>query len=458
MSSTTERRSLPRRAVAATTAAGLTAAGLALLPTAPAQAAVTDDVVAGTASWGVSTYLNSASMGRPNPYAAGYGAPAAFDAETRISSWAATGGAVHADGSADLEFSGTSVNFATTSGSWLKIGDLHAELDADGNGTVSGLVSYGMAPGSYPIAYDDSVTHRAPERVDLVDLAGNSAGDRVAEGAGVTWTGLDGTWAAELIDFVDGDDEADSAVPAFPYVTQINEEADRTPSPFSFAVETATPSVEVATTCTSVKGVEVLATGDGFRAVTNPGDAGVYVGVAPAGGLPEVDSREEESAFLATDWVMPSRIVGGAFTSALTVDPADVDPATDYAVYTWQAHAHSNATQDTETPLAIDTAALTSKSPVGLRATVKRPRVMKAGSVLAKVRSTCASATPKGKVRVSYQAKGAPKKVVTKVVRGGEVTVRLPRSKKGKATLSVRYLGNAGFEAAKLTRTFKVRK
>ena len=44
--------------------------------------------LASGAAWGLSNYLNSANFGRPNPSPTNYGAPATFNATTRISTWA----------------------------------------------------------------------------------------------------------------------------------------------------------------------------------------------------------------------------------------------------------------------------------------------------------------------------------------------------------------------------------
>ena len=110
-----------------------------------------------------------------------------------------------------------------------------------------------------------------------------------------------------------------------------------------------TVTASVAGTAT---GAVVTVEGSEFTAVTQEGDAGVYVGIAPAGGLPDVSTQAAASNFLTADWVTPARLADGTFTSTLTVDATKVDRTKSYAVYTWQAHGHSNTTQDTET--AID--------------------------------------------------------------------------------------------------------
>ncbi|WKN47681.1 HtaA domain-containing protein [Nocardioides sp. Arc9.136] len=101
-------------------------------------------------------------------------------------------------------------------------------------------------------------------------------------------------------------------------------------------------------------GVQVAVSGTGFRAVTNAGDNGVYVGLAPAGGMPSTGSQTDQAAFAAAAWVMPQQMPGGAFSTTLLAPTAKLDPTRSYAVYTWQAHTHSNTSQDTQTPVTID--------------------------------------------------------------------------------------------------------
>jgi large repetitive protein len=209
-----------------------------IVASSPAQAA-TGDVTGGTATWGISTYLNAGSFGRPSPLVSGYVAPAAYDATTKLSSWGDASGHVNADGSASLAFSGTSVNFTATGGGWLRLGDLQATLDSAGNGTVSALVAYGLAPGSYPnISYDpEQAPQRGPERVTLVTLAGNSAGATLSDTA-ASWSGLAGSWNPAILAYLQGDG---ATIAAWDYAATITNDGSVTPGPrtalpFSFAV------------------------------------------------------------------------------------------------------------------------------------------------------------------------------------------------------------------------------
>lgn len=213
----------------------LVAASLALLPASSAQAAEPHQPVAGgTATWGTSDYLAASNLGRPNPDPEHYVAPATFNADTKLSTWGNATGSIKLDGSAELKFAGTSVNFAKTSGAWIKFADLEANLDAAGNGTVSAIVSYGMAPGSYPpaIPFDDTNVVRGPQRVVIANLAGNTAADRAVTATTATWTGLDATWAPELLSFVAGATPGE----AFVYHLQFTNSGEFAPLPFTFSV------------------------------------------------------------------------------------------------------------------------------------------------------------------------------------------------------------------------------
>ena len=207
-----------------------------VVATSPAAAA-TGDVTGGTATWGVSTYLNTVAMGRPGPLTSAYVAPASYDSSTKLSTWGTATGTVNTNGSASLSFTGTTVNFTNTGGGWLKLADLQATLDASGNGTVSALVSYGVAAGSYPIPYDSAqAPQRGPERVTVVTLAGNSTGPVRTTGA-ASWSGLAGTWSTDFLAYLQGDG---GSIPAWLYASTITNDASvagpRTASTFAFAV------------------------------------------------------------------------------------------------------------------------------------------------------------------------------------------------------------------------------
>lgn len=115
----------------------------------------------------------------------------------------------------------------------------------------------------------------------------------------------------------------------------------------------AAPAVTAAVSESTATGLVVRVDGTGFRGVTNPGDNGIYVGIAEAGGLPDVSSPENIANFIGATPVWAAQIVDGGFTAYVTVPYSTIDLDKDYAVYTWQAHAHSNTSQDTEKPIDL---------------------------------------------------------------------------------------------------------
>ncbi len=121
----------------------------------------------------------------------------------------------------------------------------------------------------------------------------------------------------------------------------------------------------------------------------------------------------------------------GTIDVTLTADPADLDAQRDYSVYTWQAHAHSNTSQDTETEVAIDWAAL-GLADVASTTTVKvkkKPTTKRRGVLLAKVTGDAGKATGKAVVTAK---KGGKTKKVTKAVTRGKASVTLPKLSRGK--------------------------
>ena len=249
MNTATPSTRLPRW-IAVLVAGALVALG-SVVSVSPAAAA-TGDIVGGSATWGISTYLNAGTFGRPSPLVASYVAPATYSSTTKLSSWGNATGHVNNDGSAALSFAGTSVNFTATGGGWLTLADLQATLDSAGNGTVSALVSYGLAPGTYPnITFDPAqAPQRGPERVTVVTLAGNTAGATVTT-ASASWSGLTGTWSSSFLAYLQGDG---GSIPAWAYASAITNDSavagPRTALPFAFSVNFEGPKTFNAGTAT----------------------------------------------------------------------------------------------------------------------------------------------------------------------------------------------------------------
>lgn len=217
--------------------------------------------------------------------------------------------------------------------------------------------------------------------------------------------------------------------------------ADRAHLYASAATESG-PSVEVATIDTSYAGgLELSVSGTGFTAVTNPGDAGVYVGLAPSGGLPETDDQEDMDKFAAAAWVMPHQMADGTFTVDLVAPTDKLVRGTDYSVYTWQAHSHSNTTQDTETPVSIDWDAL--RAPTTVKGSVaEKPTSSTSGRLRVTVAGAQGSGTPRGTIEVDLVRNGMVKDSLSKRLKGGRATLALPKLAKGEWRIKVRYLGS----------------
>ena len=231
----------------------------------------------GTASWGLSTYLaTTAAMGSINTLPSGYVSPASFDSATSTASWGDGFGTVESDGSATIGFAGASLNYAATGNRWLKLADLEATLDANGNGTVTALVSYGPGVGSYPASsYDPTVAaYRGPSRVNVLTLTGNTAAQFEVDGDTATWTALAGQWHADLDAFLAGDSGA--SIPALSYRSQINNTgAANQPKPITFQLGIRPPAASTVTTLVASPSVAV-ATGTAvtLSATVSPAAAG----------------------------------------------------------------------------------------------------------------------------------------------------------------------------------------
>lgn len=206
--------------------------------------------------------------------------------------------------------------------------------------------------------------------------------------------------------------------------------------------------------------LRLVVAGEGFSAETNPGDSGIYVGLAAAGGMPDVEDREDQDQFAASTWVRPDQMADGTIAVALNADPRSrLDSSVDYAVYTWQAHDHSNPSQDTETPVSLDWQALTAPIDSVTEVSVaKRPKARKRGALDVTVGGDCGSA--EGTVKVQATKKGKVKRTQARLDRG-EARVRLPKLPRGTWRTRVTYRPSAGADQAYATSrdtvTLKVR-
>ncbi len=129
-------------------------------------------------------------------------------------------------------------------------------------------------------------------------------------------------------------------------------QAKKTPA---VATLVTTPSVSSEVTIANrAEGLGITVKGHDFSAVTKPGDAGVYVALAPVDTVVNYSDRSTTAAMAAVDYVVPQRFQGSEFTAVLNVPTEKLEIGKKYAIFTWQAHLHSNSSQDTKTPVEID--------------------------------------------------------------------------------------------------------
>lgn len=341
----------------------------------------------------------------------------------------------------------------------VTIADPAVTVEEDGDGQITALVSASnIASVMGPAASTD------PKRVVVTtfDADGGWAGGSLA--ATPHWTGVlpEGPESVALGIGSGKPVEGKAFAPSFLgqltpgvrahfYGSGASSDPKKAPAAFTAQAPEASAAPQVtATTSYADAAVRIAVSGTGFTAVTQPGDMGVYVGLAPAGGMPG-DSQEDMDEFADAEWVSPAQMPDGSWSVTLDPATADLRRGTDYAIYTWQAHTHSNPNQDTETPVAIDWSKL--RAPVTLSVDVtKKPTTRKAGLVAIDL-----GAGTTGKILVVLR-KGSKTELDTSAkLRKGAATVRLPKVVKGKHVLTVRYLGTPAFQPAKKSLTFRVR-
>lgn len=227
-------------------------------------------------------------------------------------------------------------------------------------------------------------------------------------------------------------------------------------------VPTVTPTV---TSVDPATGVSVKVEGKEFTAVTNPGDAGVYAALAPADTVINYADRKSLDALAAVDYITPARFTGTSFTTVLTAPTAKLEKGKQYAVFTWQAHTHSNTSQDTKTPVTIDWSKL--EAPVVVKADsttkvkiAKKPTRKKAGKAVVTVKGGTAAATGTVVVKIKVAGVKKAKKVTVTLDAKGKANIKLPKAKKkGAYKVVVTYAGDDKLNAAKKTvKKFKVKK
>ncbi|GAB2885720.1 hypothetical protein [Nocardioides pacificus] len=395
---------------------------------------------------------------------------ASFDADAQVFSFPGEATSVAADGDVTYSYDGSvrgSFAMMGTEYYAVTIAEPQVTVEADGDGAVTAVVSATNAA-----AMGNPASSTEPTRVTVAEFGGatTSAGGTSAT---LDWAGVLPAGSARASELgiaegkpVDGQSfhpdflgQLTPGVRAHFYASGAGSDAKKGPGAVSaVAVPTVTATV---TAASQADGVTVGVRGVGFNPATNPGDNGVYVGLAPAD--TEIDFSDRESGtspFAVVDWVMASRFTGSTFAASLVAPTEKLTPGTEYAVFTWQAHTHSSTTQDTVTPVTIDWSALQAPAKVRPALAVKvgkAPTTRAAGRAVVTVRGSEGAATGKVKVQVLRGSK-VVKRYAATLNRAGKVTLRLPSGAKGPRRLTVRYAGDASYTAVGRTVRFRIKR
>lgn len=454
MTSHTVLRSRPSRTLSIGLASALTLGALGFaIPTANAA-----DPVAGPAlHWKVSTQFAN------NLSAHTFDGGASEDGD-KVITFPGGVGSYNPNGAASISYSGsvTAAFNNPSSGAELyrvTIAEPRIVIDSDGEGVLSAIVSSNVT-GS------DSTD---PKRVVVTtfDAASGdwSEGDeRRTLTATPDWVGVLPAGSQQALDLglasdrpVNGASFAPSflgqlapAVRAHFYLT--GTQPNKTPATITAEAD---PISVAATATVTGSNVNVAVQGTGFSGESLQGDSGVYVGVALSGGLPDVSSPAGMASFAGAQWVPAGSITDGLLSTTVTIPVDKLDANQSYSVYTWQAHTHSTASQDTETALTIDRAPEPSTDPTPEPSTDPTPDpqptspVIVATSTTLKVDTTTygsaqlTAAVSGGTGSVTLTGKGI--KSQTKPVVDGKATFTLADNLKIKSTytLTAAYSGDA---------------
>lgn len=459
---------LRTRRLAATVAGALAASGVALVGAPAAQAAV---VPSTALTWGISTqfvdHLSTRTLS----------GGVTFDETGKTFSFPGVKTTKAANGDLTRQYAGTVKGAFVNAGTeyyQVTLANPTVTVEADGDGRIQATVSASNAAAgpSSPAAATD------PKLVTVAEFTGATS---TLAGTTVTpnWTGVLPADSAEAVALgigagkpVDGASfhpaflgNLTAGVRAHFYASGAGSDVKKPPAAL---IASSVPTVTATVTGSSAAaGVTVKVDGVGFNPSTLAGDAGVYVGLAPAATVINYGSQSATSSFAAVDWVTPARFTSDSFTTVLTAPSAKLVPGTEYAVFTWQAHTHSNTTQDTKTAVAIDWSTLavektpptvktkpTAKTKLDQKATLK-----KAGKAVISVKGTAAVAT--GEVKVTIKRPGVKAKKVTTVGLDaqGAVEVKLPKAKKsGTYKVVASYLGDEANSPVKVVKKFKVKR
>lgn len=457
---------LRRRAGALLATAGLAGAGLVALAAPAATSAVPTVATAasGSFNWKVSTTFDTS-------FAAHELVGATENEADGVISFPATWSTVDpATGEGTVQYDG-SVKGSFVAGGvaqyWVKIEDPAVTVDAAGEGQITAEVSAWNIAG---MGSPEASTSPARVVVTTFDAAAKWSAKSIA--ATPDWAGVLPADSAEATALgipagqpVDGKSfapsflgQVTSGVRARFYWTTGSD--SKAPAPFT-ATYADVPKAVTLSTSYAAQQASIKVDGTGFIPADKPGDNGVYVGLAPAGGLPDVSTQAGMASFAASQWVPASAIKGGAFSTTLTAAGTKLDKTKSYAVYTWRAHVRSSSSQDTQTAVTLDWTQLAAPVTPAKGATTvagkvtKKPTTKKGGTLTVSVAST--GAAPTGKVTVKLTRKGAKTVNRTATIKNGKALAKLPRLKAGTWKVTITYAGSDTLDGSSKTLTVKVK-
>lgn len=225
--------------------------------------------------------------------------------------------------------------------------------------------------------------------------------------------------------------------------------------------ETDEVAAEPSVTSTVVKaspatGLDLRVRGADFTAEPT----GVYVGVAPANAEIDWTDSSTQGAFVGVNWVAANQFNADktTFSTVINVPAKKLKSGTKYVIHTARAHGLPDRSQDTVTPVGVPFAKLTPKKvKPGIKVN-KVPTTKKKGAITVGVKTVKGWKAASGKVTVALKKGKATKRANGKLNKAGKVKIKLPKLKKGKWKVIVKYNGDKQYKTSKNDRKIKVRK
>lgn len=413
-----------KRGLAAGLAGVVGAAALSVVAITPAQAAVPN----GSFDWKVSGQFAGHLSTVPHTFTGG----ASEDAD-KVVSFPRTGTSTAA-GVTTVTYAGSvrgAFAFGGTEYYSVVVAEPTITVNAAGEGTLTAVVSSANAA-----AQGNAAASIEPTRVTV--------GDFTSTGSAATG------WAGTLPAAFDEDFFRGLTPGVQPHFKSTKADGSDLPAkrPAGF-VASGGPFVQ-ATSSTLPNGsaVQVKVSGHNFNqpeGVTDAQYAGVYVGIAESGDMPDTGSAANQSLFVTATPVWKDAIVDGAFTATLNAAVSKLKPGVEYSAYTWQAHTHDSPALDTETKLGVlvkpvvkpPVTPVVKKTPVLTVKWKKKPTAAKQGQVSLTVKKTAAKvATGKATFKITYTKK------VTKKVKGKKKVIKKKVTKTFTKTVKNRVLKN----------------